>query len=76
MTKDELYIKRCLELARQGQYYVAPNPMVGAVLADRQGVIIFPNGSTIINPGDSVVVVTNNPGLTDLDAILVEGAKA
>lgn len=40
MTKDELYIKRCLELARQGQYYVAPNPMVGAVLADRQGVII------------------------------------
>ena len=43
---------------------------------NRQGLIIFPNGSTIINPGDSVIVVTNHPGLTDLDAILDEGAKA
>lgn len=29
---DELYIARCLQLARLGEYYVAPNPMVGAVL--------------------------------------------
>ena len=26
------YISRCLSLARLGEYYVAPNPMVGAVL--------------------------------------------
>lgn len=26
------YILRCLEIARYGEYYVAPNPMVGAVL--------------------------------------------
>lgn len=26
------YIARCIELARLGEYYVAPNPMVGAVL--------------------------------------------
>ncbi len=26
------YIKRCIELAKRGEYYVAPNPMVGAVL--------------------------------------------
>ena len=26
------YIARCLEIARRGEYYVAPNPMVGAVL--------------------------------------------
>ena len=30
--RDDLYIRRCLELAELGQYYVAPNPMVGAVL--------------------------------------------
>ena len=30
--KDQLYISRCLYLARLGEYYVAPNPMVGAVL--------------------------------------------
>ena len=33
---------RCLQLARLGEYYVAPNPMVGAVLVghvvgDEQG---------------------------------------
>ena len=26
------YIARCIEIARRGEYYVAPNPMVGAVL--------------------------------------------
>ena len=29
---DEHYIKRCLQLARLGEGYVAPNPMVGALL--------------------------------------------
>ena len=29
---DSLYIARCLQLARLREYYVAPNPMVGAVL--------------------------------------------
>lgn len=29
---EEKYIHRCLQLARLGEYYVAPNPMVGAVL--------------------------------------------
>ena len=32
---DEKYIYRCLQLARLGEYYVAPNPMVGAVLVGR-----------------------------------------
>ena len=26
------YIAHCIEIARRGEYYVAPNPMVGAVL--------------------------------------------
>ena len=36
---DEKYIYRCLQLAHLGEYYVAPNPMVGAVLVglDKQG---------------------------------------
>lgn len=37
---DELYIRRCLDLARLGEYYVAPNPMVGAVLVSSDGIIL------------------------------------
>ncbi len=36
-TNDSKYMHRCLQLARLGEYYVAPNPMVGAVLVCRQG---------------------------------------
>ncbi len=32
MNQDEKYMSRCLELAKLGAAYVAPNPMVGAVL--------------------------------------------
>ncbi len=32
MNRDELYITRCLELAALGKGFVAPNPLVGAVL--------------------------------------------
>ncbi len=28
------YMKKCLQLARLGEYYVAPNPMVGAILVE------------------------------------------
>ena len=34
------YIAYCIEIARRGEYYVAPNPMVGAVLVDENGQII------------------------------------
>ena len=34
------YIAHCIEIARRGEYYVAPNPMVGAVLADEKGQIL------------------------------------
>jgi len=34
------YIAHCIEIARRGEYYVAPNPMVGAVLADADGAIV------------------------------------
>ncbi|MBO4519362.1 MAG: bifunctional diaminohydroxyphosphoribosylaminopyrimidine deaminase/5-amino-6-(5-phosphoribosylamino)uracil reductase RibD [Paludibacteraceae bacterium] len=34
------YIARCIEIACRGEYYVAPNPMVGAVLVDADGQIL------------------------------------
>lgn len=40
MTMDERYMRRCLELAELGRYYVAPNPMVGAVLVSADGRIL------------------------------------
>lgn len=39
MHSDTLYIRRCFELAQLGAGRVSPNPVVGAVLADAQGVI-------------------------------------
>ena len=40
MKEEEKYIRRCIELARKGEYYVAPNPMVGAVLTGPGGEIL------------------------------------
>ena len=39
MTTDEKYMYRCIELARKGAGYVAPNPMVGAVLVQDDRII-------------------------------------
>lgn len=40
MTTDEQYMRRCLELARNGQRNARPNPMVGAVIVSRDGCVI------------------------------------
>ena len=32
MQTDEIYMRRCLQLARCGEFYAKPNPMVGAVI--------------------------------------------
>lgn len=37
---DEYYIRRCLELAKNGKQNARPNPMVGAVITDAEGNII------------------------------------
>lgn len=39
LTVDEKYMYRCLQLARMGAGYVAPNPMVGAVLVYNDRII-------------------------------------
>ena len=37
---DEKYMRRCLQLARNGQLLAKPNPMVGAVIVSKDGRII------------------------------------
>ncbi len=39
MSKDELYMHRCLALAELGRGQVAPNPMVGAVFVNDNKII-------------------------------------
>jgi diaminohydroxyphosphoribosylaminopyrimidine deaminase / 5-amino-6-(5-phosphoribosylamino)uracil reductase len=39
LLPHDLYMRRCLELARLGAGYVAPNPMVGAVLVHDERII-------------------------------------
>lgn len=39
MTIHEKYMHRCIELAQKGAGYVAPNPMVGAVLVHEERII-------------------------------------
>lgn len=39
MTTDEKYMFRCLQLASRGGGYVAPNPMVGAVVVHKERII-------------------------------------
>lgn len=39
MTKDEKYIARCIQLAKNGQANAAPNPMVGAVIVHNDTII-------------------------------------
>lgn len=39
LSKDEFYMRRALELARKGEGYVNPNPMVGAVLVKNGNII-------------------------------------
>jgi len=42
--EDIKYIERCIELARRGEYFVAPNPMVGAVLVHSRKAKIIAEG--------------------------------
>ena len=40
MSEDEKYMRRCIQLARNGQQNAKPNPMVGAVIVSADGRII------------------------------------
>ena len=51
MENTKLYMARCLQLARLGEYYVAPNPMVGAVLVSDIGYRMSGNEPRILGEG-------------------------
>ena len=51
MLEYAKYISRCLQLARLGEYYVAPNPMVGAVLVYNGERVNGLTGERIIGEG-------------------------
>ena len=40
MSDDEKYMRRCIQLAKNGQQNAKPNPMVGAVIVSAEGRII------------------------------------
>ena len=40
MTEDEKFMRRCIQLARNGRQNAKPNPMVGAVIVSTDGRII------------------------------------
>ena len=40
MTDDEKFMRRCIQLAKNGQQNAKPNPMVGAVIVSADGRII------------------------------------
>ena len=40
MIQHEKYMQKCFELARQGEGNVSPNPLVGAVVLDKNGDVI------------------------------------
>ena len=39
LTTDEMYMRRCLQLARNGWQNAQPNPMVGAVIVHEGRII-------------------------------------
>jgi len=40
LTLDEKYMRMCFRLARRGFGHVAPNPMVGCVVLDKNGIMV------------------------------------
>jgi diaminohydroxyphosphoribosylaminopyrimidine deaminase/5-amino-6-(5-phosphoribosylamino)uracil reductase len=69
MYIDEKYMRRALELARHGEGYTSPNPMVGAVIVDANGQIIGEGWHRLCGTGhaevNAVASVKNHELLRD-----------
>ena len=75
MTQDELYMRRCIELAQNGRQLARPNPMVGAVITAPSP---FGEGSgeATLDPQPSTLnprPLTLNPQPSTLNHIIGEG---
>jgi diaminohydroxyphosphoribosylaminopyrimidine deaminase/5-amino-6-(5-phosphoribosylamino)uracil reductase len=69
MYIDEKYMRRALELARHGEGFTSPNPMVGAVIVDAKGQIIGEGWHRLCGTGhaevNAVASVKNHELLQD-----------
>lgn len=66
MLNFDTYMLRCLQLARLSEYYVAPNPMVGAALVCADGTILSEGWHEQYGGPHAEVNCLNSPKLTSL----------
>lgn len=67
MPNQEIqYMRRCLQLAKNGEYYVAPNPMVGAVIVLNDNIIAEGWHQRFGGPHAEVNAFSQVPETTDL----------
>ncbi|MCM1034165.1 MAG: bifunctional diaminohydroxyphosphoribosylaminopyrimidine deaminase/5-amino-6-(5-phosphoribosylamino)uracil reductase RibD [Paludibacter sp.] len=66
MSDCEIYMHRCLQLAKLGEYHVAPNPMVGAVIVSGNRTIAEGWHRRFGGPHAEVEAFRNVPEGTDL----------
>ena len=65
ITSEALILGKALENVN-----LKPNTLISSII--RKGEIITPNGKTIVEEGDSVIVVSTQLGLSDINDILEE----
>ena len=61
---DEVYMRRCLQLAKNGRQNAKPNPMVGAVIVSEDGRIgngafVIETAALLFQPLIDLAVVTH-----------------
>ena len=61
------YIAHCIEIARKGAYFVAPNPMVGAVLVGK------PNPDNVLRTATGSPIEQSSSPVEGREVILAEG---
>ena len=67
--KDKAAINKLLEeVDLQGYAKRKPNTLIASIV--RGGQVIYPHGGSTLEAGDSVIVVTTNPQLSELNDIL------
>jgi trk system potassium uptake protein TrkA len=50
------------------EFKMKKNTLIASIV--RRNTVIFPHGSSTLEEGDSVIIVTSNPQLSDLNDIL------
>ena len=66
---DEMYMRRCLQLARCGRQNVKPNPMVGAVIV---ATLHLPPSTLHLPPSTPLIVLTGGEPTLQVDETFVD----